>query len=233
MKKSSGRGIIELLLSIGIILIFHFFYFKIFNLLNINLNGIMYEIANFIKYVLMSVIIFIIYRSNINSGKNKFNSSLVNSLIYSVACFVVLILITVLLHKGINMLSDSTGFIHTYNFNNYFNNSFSISTILSLIIDAIFIPFLICVIFPLGISNIISSKVGASFISGLLYGIFYIVINTSGISLINGILLAIVPFGIIFFLTYLYKTNGNIFTVMITYSIYILFGTFAINYVLG
>lgn len=233
MKKTSGKGLVELFLSIGIILIFHFFYFKVLSMIGINFSGISYEIANFIKYLLMCFIIFGIYHGKINSGKSKFNKSIFNSLIYSIACFIVLIIITVLLHRVLNAFTEVTGFTHVYNFSNFFNRQFSITTILSLVIEVIFIPFLMCVIFPLGISNVIKAKGSAALLSGILYAIFYIVINYSGISIMYAILTSIIPAVVMIFLTYLYKTNGNIWTVIVTYSMYLLFGIFAINYLLG
>jgi uncharacterized membrane protein (UPF0136 family) len=86
------------------------------------------------------------------------------------------------------------------------------------------------VIFPLGFSRIFKKNGSASIVSGLTYGIIYgISLNTSfEVALFSSLTPAIV----VALLTYLYKTNQNIWSVIITYICYVLFGIFAINYIL-
>ena len=63
--------------------------------------------------------------------------------------------------------------------------------------------------------------------SGLVYGVLYgIQLNTS---FINALFSSLTPAIVIATLTYLYKTNQNIWSVIITYICYVLFGIFAIN----
>lgn len=225
MKGKVG-GIVQLALSILVLWLVNTFYFKVFGVFGIHFSGTAYLIANFFKYALISLIIFIIYHSNIKAGQNKFNKTLLNSIIYSVACFVFLIVITIGLHELINYLGHPIG----YGFTNYFDNHFDLSFALNLIIESIFMPFLLCVIFPLGFSNIFKKNGTASLMSGLTYGILY------GISLHTSfeaaLFASLTPAIVIALLTYLYKTNQNIWSVIITYICYVLFGVFAINYIL-
>lgn len=225
MKGSLG-GIIQLGLSILLFWLVNTFFFKVFGLFGIHFTGTAYEIANFCKYVLIVVITFIINHGNIKAGKNKFDKTLLNSIIYSVACFVFLIVITIGIHELLEYLKHPI----SYQFTNYFDNHFSLSFALNFIIEAIFMPFLLCVIFPLGFSRIFKKNGSASIVSGLTYGIIYgISLNTSfEVALFSSLTPAIV----VALLTYLYKTNQNIWSVIITYICYVLFGIFAINYIL-
>ena len=225
MKKGTGKGIIQLGLSILIMVLFQMFYFKVLSLARINLDGILYEIADLIRYILVTFIVVVIYFGNIKSGRSRFDKSLLNSLIYAIACFVVLVLITIGIHEVINR------FCHVglgYSFTNYFNMSFSVGLMFRLIKEVIIIPFLLCIIFPLGFSNIIKNSFGASLLAGLVYGI----INALGlhVDLQTAIYCSITPALVVFSLTYLYKANNNIWSVYITYVLYVLFGSFAIGY---
>ena len=83
MKKGTGKGLIQLGLSILIMVLFQLFYFKVLSYFGLKLSGMAYEIADLIRYVLVTLIVVIIYHGNINSGRNKFNKSLLNSLITS------------------------------------------------------------------------------------------------------------------------------------------------------
>ena len=229
MKGQLG-GIVQLALSILIMWLINTFFFKVFAIFGITFTGNAYLIANFIKHALVCFIIFIIYHGTIKAGKNKFDKTLLNSIIYSLACFVCLIAITIGLHKLLNYLGNPRGIEIGYNFTNYFDNHFDLSFALNLIIESIFMPFLLCVIFPLGFSNIFKKNGSACLMSGLVYGVLYgISLNTSfEVALFSSLTPAIV----IATLTYLHKTNQNIWSVIITYICYVLFGIFAINSIL-
>ncbi len=225
MKKGTGKGIIQLGLSILIMVLFQMFYFKVLSLVGLKLEGMAYEIADLIRYVLVAMIVVIIYHGNIKTGRSKFNKTFLNSAIYAIACFIVLVLITIGIHELLNR------FAHVaigYSFTNYFSQTFSVGLIFRLIKEVIIIPFLLCIIFPLGFSNIIKNSFGASLIAGLTYGI----INALGlhVDLETAIYCSITPALVVFSLTYLYKANNNIWSVYVTYILYVLCGTFAIGY---
>ena len=225
MKKGTGKGIIQLLLSILIMVLFQMFYFKVLSFAGLHLTGIAYEIADLIKYVVVTLIVVIIYHGNIKTGRSKFNKNFLNSLIYSVACFVVLILITIGIHTLVNKYSG----VHiNYSFTNYFSKTFEVGLIFKIIKEVIIVPFPLCIIFPLGFSSIIKSTFAASLLAGLTFGIIYAIgLHTS---LDSAVFLSLTPALVVFSLTYLYKANNNIWTVYITYVLYVLFGSFAINY---
>ena len=148
--KSKVMSILQLILSIAVIVLLNMYYFTLLKLFHLNLSGDSYIIADTIKYLIMSMIVFIIYHKEIKSGKNKFNRHLLNRVIYSVACFVFLVVITIVVREALKYFGHDP----MYHFTNYFNQSFTLNFVLSLIINAIFIPFLLCIVFPLGFSNI-------------------------------------------------------------------------------
>ena len=225
MKKGTGKGIIQLGLSILIVVLFQLFFFKVLSFFGLHLNGMAYEIADLIKYVLTALIVAIIYHGNIRTGRSRFDKSILNSVIYAIACFVVLVLITIGIHELINRFGHvAIG----YSFTNYFNQTFSVGLAFKLVKEVVIIPFLLCIIFPLGFSNIIKNSIGASLISGLTYGVIYAL--GLHVDLQSAIYYSITPALVVFSLTYLYKANNNIWSVYITYVLYVLFGTFAIGY---
>lgn len=227
--KNKTMGVVQLILSIIVIMLFSAFFFKVLSLFGLHFTGTAYVIANFIKHLLISLIVFVIYYRNIKAGKNKFGKTWLNSFIYCVSCFVFLLVITVLLHELLNYLGNPRGISVPYNFTNYFSTKFTISSALNLIVDAVFMPFLLCVVFPLGFSNIFHKSGTASVLAGLTYGVINAInLNTS----IEGALfMCLTPAVIVMLLTYLYKTNQNIWSVILTYICYVLFGVFAINYI--
>ena len=228
--KNKNIGIVQLILCILIIVLFNAFYFKVLNIFGLHFSGTAYVIANFIKHLLIAIIAFVIYYRNIKAGKNKFGKTLINSFIYCVSCFLFLIVVTVLLHHVLNYLGSPRGINVSYNFTNYFSTKFTIDSALNLVIDAILLPFLLCVVFPLGFSNIFKNGGSASILAGLTYGVIYAInLNTS---IEAALFLSLTPAVIVMLLTYLYKTNQNIWSVMLTYITYVLFGIFAINYIM-
>lgn len=228
--KNNMKGIIQLALSILIFILFHFFYWKVLGLFGFYPEGMIYEIMNFIKYTLITVIVFVIYYGNIKHGQSRFNKTLLNNIIYSVACFVFLIIITIILHEVLNYIGSSRGIKIGYNFTNYFNQKFTLSFALNLIIECIFIPFLLCVVFPLGFSNIFKRSGTASILSGLTYGVIVAISYNSSFE--YALYHALTPAAVMMLLTYLYKTNQNIASVIVTYIMYVSIGVFAINYIL-
>ena len=110
MKKGTGKGIIQLALSILIMVLFQLFYFKVLGFFGLHFSGMAYEIADLVRYVIVAVMVFIIYSGSIKSGRSKFNNSLLNSVIYAIACFIVLILITIGIHTLVNKFSSFTHF---------------------------------------------------------------------------------------------------------------------------
>ena len=223
-------GVVQLILSILIILLINSFFFKVLSLFGLHFSGTAYTIANFIKNLLITLIVFVIYYRNIKAGKNRFSKTWLNSFIYCVSCFVFLIVVTIVLHKVLNYLGNPRGIKIPYSFTNYFNTTFTLDSALNLIVDAIFMPFLLCVVFPLGFSNIFKKSTTASMLAGITYGVIYAI--ELHVSIEHALFMALTPAVIVVLLTYLYKTEHNIWSVIITYICYVLLGVFAINYII-
>ncbi|MCH5167203.1 MAG: hypothetical protein J1F35_04845 [Erysipelotrichales bacterium] len=228
--KNKAMGVVQLVLSIVVILLFSGFYWKVLSLFGLHFSGLAYTIANFIKHLLVTLIVFVIYYRNIKAGKNRFNKTWLNSFIYCVSCFVFLVIITIVLHEVLNYLGNPRGIKVPYRFTNYFNTTFTLESALNLIVDAIFMPFLLCIVFPLGFSNIFQKSTTASVLAGITYGIIYAI--DLHVSIEHALFIAFTPAVLVILLTYLYKTEHNIWSVVITYICYVLFGVFAINYIL-
>lgn len=228
--KGKVKGAIQLALSILVFILFEIFYFKVLGLFKVSLNGISYNIFKTIKYLLITIIVFVIYYGNIRRGKNKFNKSFLNSLIYSVSCFVFLVVITIILHKALNYFVNPKGIFIRYTFTNYFAQKFTLEFALNFIVEALLMPILSCIIFVLGVSNIIRKPGTASILSGLVYGIIYAIGLKSNFEYV--LFNSIIPAVVIMLLTYLYKANQNIYTVIVTYICYVILGTYALGYIL-
>ena len=224
--KSRTSGIVKLLLSILVLFVFFFLYWKLFGLLGIHFSGIAREIVDLLRYVVSMVIIFVIYKGVIKTDKNKFNKNLLNNIIYTLSCLVFLIVITIIINKILKYFGKDIG----YSFTNYFNQSFTLSFLLNLIKECIIIPFLLCIIFPLGFSEIFKKAGSTAIIAGLTFGIIYGLLNYPTFE--TALIYSITPAIIVMLLTYLYKTNKNIWVVIITYISYVLFGGFLINYII-
>lgn len=207
MKKASS-GTVKLLLSILIFVAFHFLYFKVFNTAKIR-----YDVARFIEYVLVIILISLIYRGELKHKRSGYGKGLFNTFIYVISCFIFLMFITVVISKF---------FKTPNNLMNYFNINMDLKNILMIIENCIFIPFLECAIFVLGFSLIFKKKIGTCIASGVAFGILNGLYYGFGVNLI-------LPIIIITILSLLYETNHNIWSVVITYSLYIAFGFVAIK----
>lgn len=218
-------GILQLLGSIGIVLLFHYLFPEVIKWLGItSKTGNLLEC---VKYLLMSLCIFIVYRQNISSGRNKFSKTMLNSLIITIACFIFLIFVTILLKKASYSLLNVN---ISYPFSDYLKQKMTLGTALGLIKNCLLIPYLLCMIFVLGISNVIRKSWPSAFVSGISYGVFYgIMLSTTFKA---AFLSSIIPAIIFMLLTYLYKTNKNIWSTIIIYILYVLFGSLIINYII-
>lgn len=218
-------GILQLLGSIGIIILFHYFYPEVIKWLGITSKTS--NIIVFFEYLLISFCIYIVYRSNLHSGRNKFSKTMLNSLIITVACFIFLIFVTIILSKGSYSLFKIN---ISYPFSDYFKTKMTLNSALGLIINCFFKPYLLCMIFVLGISNVIRKSWSSAFISGISYAIYYGILLKTTFKV--AVLSSIIPGVVFVLLTYFYKTNKNIWSTIIIYILYVLFGSLIINYII-
>lgn len=224
MKNDSVKGIIQLVLSVLVYYILENYFFFLLGKIGIHLSGDIYNYACFGRYVLICVIIYIIYRSNLHSSKSKFTKSFITSAIFSVGTCVLMVFVNYLLHKVVGTFHPVNG----YGFTNYFNDSFSISYALGLITDIILKPFLVVVIFSLGVSNILKHTSTASIVSGLLYGV--VMMLGLNCSIDQAFWIILIPSLIVMLVTYLYKSTGNIWMVYIAYALYVGCGFHVLRY---
>lgn len=222
--KGKTAGFIKLIISIGLMLLFHYFYFDILSLIGIKLSGNMIDVANLIKYLLLACITFGMYFTTIKSSRNRYDKSFFSSILYSLVCLVFLVVVTILVNQGLKSMGKPI----PYMFTNYFNIPLSIGYICKFVSEVILIPFILVMIFPLGFSQSIKNGLTASILAGLSYGIVYGLLNSLSLEVM--LTNCITPAIIIAFLTGLYRNIKNIWTVYITYACYILFGIFILGY---
>lgn len=224
MNKEDAKSIFQLILSIAIYYIVDNYFFYLLDKIGVNLSGDTYLIASSLRYLLVGIIIYFIYRANIHASKSKFGRTWVLSVIFSVGAFVLLVFANFILHKIVGIFYELDG----YGFINYFNKSFTFESILDLITNVIFKPFIMVVIFPLGVSNIIKNVNTSSILSGVLYGILIGI----GLNLpIEATIFAVlIPSLIMMIITYLYKANQNIWMIYVSFVLYIGLGFYVLRY---
>ena len=137
---------------------------------------------------------------------------------------VLMVFVNYLLHKVVGTFHPVNG----YGFTNYFNDSFSISYALGLITEIILKPFLVVVIFSLGVSNILKHTGTAALVSGLLYGV--VMMLGLNCSIDQAFWIVLIPSLIVMLVTYLYKSTGNIWMVYIAYALYVGCGFHVLRY---
>jgi hypothetical protein len=224
MKNESLKGIIQIVLGALFCYGFEKYFFVLLGKVGLHFSGDLYLILNAVKYGIMCIVVYILYHAKIRSSKNKFTKSLITSAIFSIGSFVLLVFVNFILHKGIGSFHPLSG----YGFSNYFGSSFNLGTCINILINVVFKPFLLIVLFCLGISNIIRKVWSSAILSGLLFGIFYMV--TVGVSFEVAFWLALVPSIIVGLSTYFYKTTQNIWMVYIAYVLYVGLGVFVLGY---
>ena len=224
MKNESVKGIIQLVLGVLLCYVFENYFFILLGKVGLHFSGDLYIIMNAVRYAIMCVIVYIIYQSKIRSSKNKFNKSIITSAIFSIGSFVLLVFVNFILHKAIGSFHPIDG----YGFANYFIQPFNVWAALSILVNVVFKPFLLVVLFCLGISNIIRKVWPTVFISGILYGIMYALNINAPFEV--AFWYAIIPACVIGLSTYFYKTTQNIWMVYIAYVLYIGCGLFVLRY---
>ena len=224
MNKENAKSIFQLVFSIAVYYIIDNYFFYLLNKIGVNLSGDTYLFASMLRYVLAAIIIYFVYRPNIHASKSRFGRTWVLSVIFSVGAFVLLVFANFILHKLVGIFCDYDG----YGFVNYFGSSLSLESTLELITNVILKPFLMIVIFPLGVSNVIKTVNASSVLSGLLYGILIgISLHTSFEATVFTVL---VPSLIMMIITYLYKANQNIWMIYVSYVLYIGLGFYVLRY---
>lgn len=225
MKNGALRGIIQFILALAVVILLEMFYPTIIAKLKINATGSTKDIIYFVKYLIELIIVVVIYHGEVFTGKSRFNKSLLSSSIIALVTFIVMVVFTLILKKVLLTfnISDSSNFI------NYFAQTMTFERALVMIIECFIKPCLLCSIFVLGISNIISKEYAGMLIAGLAYGAFLMFLNHINF---NSCLYLTIPVVNVIALTYLYKSTGNIYTCFITFILYNLCGGLLLSYIL-
>lgn len=226
MKQGALKGIIQFVLTLGIMILLELFFFSVLSHFGLHFSGSMQSVMNLVKYIIILAVTLIVYHGDIFLDKSKFNRSLLTSLIVAVVTFIVMVVFTVLIRKILNGFDITVG----YGFTNYFNGSMTFERALDLIINCFIKPCLVCSIFVLGISNIIRKEFVAMLLSGIAYGAYLAFMNHVPFDM--NLVYLLIPVVNVVSLSYLYKSSGNIFTCIVTYIIYFLFGSVLLSYIL-
>lgn len=203
--KGGSSGLIKFILSISIMLLLHFFYFKVFNTTKIS-----YDVARLIEYILGIISIYLIYRKELKNVKPGYGRGFLNTIIYSLSCFIFLIVITFFITRWLNI---------DINLINYFKVKANVLTIIE---EVVFIPFLLSAILVLGVSLISKGKITPIILSGICAGVVNSIVNGFSVNIV-------LPIITVTLLQILYRTSRNIWTVMLSYSMYLLFGALLIT----
>ena len=226
MKNDSVKGIIQLVLGVLVCYVLENYFFFLLSKVGLNFSGNMYVIMNVVRYGLACIIVYILYHAKIRSSRNKFTKSIITSIVFSVGSFVLLVFVNFILHKAIGTFHPIEG----YGLSNYFSSSFNVWTALSILLNVFFKPFLVIVLFCLGLSNIIRKVWPTAIISGVLFAIMYALNINAAFPV--AIWYGIIPGAIIALATYFYKTTQNIRMVYIAYVLYVSCGIYVLRYFL-
>ena len=211
-------NLIKLILSVLVITFTEEYFYKLLDLLKLSINS--KSIVSLIVYI----IIFIIYKSEITAAFTKYKHKLTTNIFYSIICFIVLFIAMMIINylvaalaKGFNITYEGLSFI------NIFDYQFSFDLIVMIIKNIIIGPFIKVVVFVLGINNMCSKKTGI-FFSGLLYSLYAIYVMCHFNASIGYVLVNMIPYYLLFnILSFIYKKNNNIGYSIVSYILYELF----------
>ena len=224
MKNESVNGILQLVLSVIVYYVIDNYFLFFLNKIHFSPTGDLLTTMILVKYILICVLIFLIYKSNISGSKHKSRKSKITSIIFSVGACILLVFANFLLHKVIAIFHEVPG----YGFVNYFGETLTYTSIVELIIEILLKPFITVIIFILGTSNIIKNVASASLISGVLYGV--VIALGLHTSIESSFFIVVIPSLIIMLLTYLYKNYQNIWLIYLSFVLYMAFGSYILRY---
>lgn len=226
VKNESLKGILKLVLSIVIYIFIDNYLFDVLDKIGIHFTGDLGNYLRSARWLLICAFLFVIYRGEILASKSRYNKSPIVNVIFCIGAFVMLVFATYLCNKIVVGIDKA----YVYTFTNFLEEKFSINHLIGTAIDVIARPFVVTVIFVLGVSNIIKKTGVASLISGVLYILYMVFAVGYNCSIDRAIMITLVPSITIMLLTYLYKTTNNIWLVYISYALYILLGVQVLRY---
>ncbi|MDD4187535.1 MAG: hypothetical protein PHX04_02055 [Bacilli bacterium] len=221
------KNIIKLILAVFLITYGEHYYYLGLNKLGVNLSDsyLTESIIILIFYVLVFILIYFLYREELSRDFRRFKRNIFPNILMSIVFFVVVTLLIAVANYIGNTLAISFKVNYVgLNNQNIFNESFDIDFVFNLLKNILIIPSIKCIIWVLGISQIISSKNKSIIISGL-FGAAIAVISTKT-SVIYMLINGIPYFTLYASLAYIYrKYNTNIWFSIISALFYSLFGS--------
>lgn len=221
-------NLLKLILSILILMFTEKYFYKFLDLIHLKITST--NLLSLIIYILISVLIFIIFKSELIAAYNKYRHKLATNLFYSILSFIIIFIAMMIIDYLV--LALSKGFNITYNglhFIDIFTKKFNFDLVALIIKDIIIIPFIKVVIFVLGVNNMVGRKTGA-FMSGLLYSLYMIYVICNFNASIGYIFINAIPYYCLFaMISFIYKKNNNISYSIVVYILYELFANLLIK----
>src|SRR5574344_487315 len=231
--KSFLAYLFKFILSAAILLFAEKYFMALLSMMGINvsnLSNFSQVLINFILYLLIAFMLFIIYREEIKSDLDRFKHKFSKNLVYSIMAFAILIVLVLIVDYLAKVIGKNLNVI--YNpivYYNPFNETLNLTNIINFMTIYILKPFIYVVTFVLGIGNLFNNK-SAIILSGIAYGAF-IGYGMSG-SITYLIINLVVSFVIFTFLGYLYDKNDNIMFSLMPYIFYLVFAGLLVTKVL-
>lgn len=223
--KKSFVNLIKLFLSIIITLFIEEYFFKCTSLIGLKLTETAF--IKLIIYIIEFIIIYIIYKDEINSGFSKYQNKFANNILTTLISFIILFIAMMITNYIVKLIAANLSVTyHGLNYINVFEKNFDLDLIVVIIKDIIIVPFVIVSIFVLGINNLIGGKT-SSLLSGAAYYIYNAFVLGGKFS--NLFIDVIDEFVLVFILSYIYKKNNNIAFSIVTFILYELFAGVLVN----
>lgn len=215
-------NLVKLVLSVALLIYTEKYFYNLLDFLKINTSNIDSNVISLIVYILIMICILIIYRAEIKDAFNKYDKRKASNFLYTVVSFVVLFIGMILVNYLCKILAMYLDVSYTQiAFKNIFNKSISMELIIMIVKDIILVPFIVTIIFVLGVNNLLGGK-NSSMVSGLVYA-GYKACFARG-SVLYAVINVFPYFAFALMLSLIYKRNNNIAFSIFAFILYELFG---------
>lgn len=203
--------------------------FVYFNLDFANYASYVKEIVYFVIYLIEFIIIYFLYRREINAAISRFKRKFSSNILQCIMKFMILFLIMIVVNYLCSVVAKS--FYLNYFEIKYipiFNRTLNLDLVLTFLKFIIIIPMIKVIIFTLGVNEIITKNKLGIITSGLFYALYTAYFLDGSLS---NVIINVFPAFILFiFLTYNYqKNNHNIIFSMFILILYELLGELLVS----
>lgn len=204
-------GIIKLILGILIILYTEKYFWEFLAWIGININSLSTftkEIIILVLYVLIFYCIYIVYKEDIQGDYNRFKRNWFPNILMSIVFFAIITIVVWVVSYLCAVVANSFGqsFIEISHYH-IFEREFNLNLVFFIIKNIIIIPFISCVIYILGINEVITNRKMAIFWSGVAAAII------AGLTMKGSFLtifFSVIPYFALYLgLAYIYRKNNN------------------------